>query len=261
MVIIGIRCFFRIQVPIFYRSHWFKEILLCTYSFFQHSLYIRLTPCVHKTVSFMDTNDNGGQRLLNYFSQGFKVPFKLYWDAGYEKIMEAYQNYTSLQIDYWFQYVLGRWFWWFLLFWTIFPLLVWWKYTDRNRFLEISFFGLFISLCAGILDAVGSFLGLWAYPYQLLPCLPNLFPIDYVVIPVVFMLIYQKYTGWTEFLIASTVVSAVLSLILDPILVWMNLYQPLTWQYYYSVPTFILMVSFCKGVTLIAAGQDSKYGG
>ena len=61
----------------------------------------------------MDTNDNGGQRLLNYFSQGFKVPFKLYWDAGYEKIMEAYQNYTSLQIDYWFQYVLGRWFWWF----------------------------------------------------------------------------------------------------------------------------------------------------
>lgn len=174
--------------------------------------------------------------------------------------MASQQVLRDQHIYYWLNYTFGRWYWWFLLFWTIIPLFIWWKYTDRRRFLEISFFGLFTSLCAGILDSVGLFMGAWAYPYNLVPFLPNFFPIDYVVIPVVFMLIYQKYGSWKAFLIASSLVATVLSLIFDPIMVWMNLYQPFTWQYYYSPPVFVFMVSFCKWVTTIIINRDIKHG-
>lgn len=198
---------------------------------------------------------------MNAFLQGFKVPVKLYWDSSYEKILETQRTLTDLNIQNWLHHSFPRWTWWFLLFWTIFPLFLWWKYTDRKRFLEICFFGVMISISAGILDSVGVALLLWTYPNGLVPALPNFFPIDYVGIPVIFMLIYQKYPKWKAFIIASTLISGVLSLVLDPIIVYLNVYQPLSWQYYYSVPTFVFMVSFCKLVTIIVTGQDSRYKG
>ncbi|MEN6349222.1 MAG: CBO0543 family protein [Syntrophomonas sp.] len=199
--------------------------------------------------------------MFEDFFRGFKVPYKLYWDSSYEKILGTQRILTDLNIQNWFQYSFPRWTWWFLLFWTITPLFVWWKYTDRRRFLEISFFGLLVSLTAGILDSVGVQLLLWTYPNGLVPALPNFFPIDYVAIPVVFMLIYQKYGGWKEFIVASLLLSAILSMILDPVIVWLNVYQPLSWQYYYSVPTFAVMVTFCKWVTDIVTGRDLGYRG
>lgn len=199
--------------------------------------------------------------MLNSFFQGFKVPVKLYWEASYTKIIETQHTLTNLNTDHWLHYTVFRWYWWFLLFWTISPLFIWWKYTDRNRFLEVSFFGLLVSLSSGILDALGVSVGYWCYPFALLPFLPNFFPIDYVVVPVVFMLIYQKYPTWKGFLIGSTIISAVLSLVLDPVIVWINLYQPLKWQYIYSVPTFVFMVSFCRLVTMFLIRQDRRYRG
>lgn len=184
---------------------------------------------------------------------------KLYWDSSYEKILETQRSLTDLHIQNWLNYSLPRWTWWFLLFWNIFPLFIWWKYTDRSRFLEISFFGVMISISSGILDSIGVQFLLWTYPYGLVPALPNFFPIDYVAIPVIFMLVYQKYVEWKSFLMATTVVSCVLSLVFDPILVYLNIYQPLSWQYFYSIPTFVFMVGLCKGVTAIVTGKDNRY--
>ncbi|MGE5395986.1 MAG: CBO0543 family protein [Chitinophagales bacterium] len=196
--------------------------------------------------------------IINSFLHGFKVPAKLYWDASYVKVLEAQRVLSDLNNKEWLTHGIHRWTWWFLLFWTIFPLFIWWKYTDRSRFLEISFFGLIVSLTAGILDSVGVHTLLWSYPDALLPIPPNFFPIDYITIPVIFMLVYQKYPHWKGFVIASTVISSFLSLILDPIINWMNLYQPLSWHYYYSIPVFIIMVSFCKLITAIIVNQNTK---
>lgn len=118
-----------------------------------------------------------------------------------------------------------------------------------------------VSISSGILDSVGVQLLLWTYPYGLVLALPNFFPIDYMAIPVTFMLIYQKYLEWKKFIIASTIVASVLSLVLDPVIVYLNIYQPLSWQYYYSIPIFVFMVCFCKWVTIIVTGQDSIYKG
>ncbi len=199
--------------------------------------------------------------MLKSFFHGLKVPVKLYWDAPFTKIIEAQDTLGRLTIDYWQNYTIFRWYWWFLAFWAVFPLFIWWKFTDRKRFLEVSFFGTITSINAGILDATGVSLGLWIYPYKILPFLPAFFPIDYVIVPVIFMLIYQRYPAWKPFLIVSTTISAILSMILDPIMVWMNIYQPLQWQYLYSIPVFVFMVSFSKAVTSLVTRQDTRYGG
>lgn len=199
--------------------------------------------------------------MLDAFFRGFKVPVKLFWEPSYDVIIETQRTLSDMHVQYWLHYSFPRWTWWFLLFWTIFPLIVWWRYTNRQRFTEISFFGMMVSISAGILDSIGVFTMLWTYPYGLVPALPNFFPIDYVAIPVFFMLIYQKYPRWKGFLIACTLGSSVLSLVLDPVIVWLNLYQPLTWHYLYSVPVFVFLASFCKLITNSVVGQDAKYSG
>ena len=133
------------------------------------------------------------------FFEGFKVPFKLYWDTAYENIMEVRFHSVQLLKDYWLQTTVFRWYWWFLVFWAIFPIWVWWKYADRNRFLEVSFFGVLVSILAGMLDTFGIYAQLWVYPYSLLPLMTNFFPIDYVVVPVVFLLIYQNTRAGSSF--------------------------------------------------------------
>lgn len=193
------------------------------------------------------------------FLNGFKVPAKLFWDSSYERILETQRTLTDLSIQNWLHYSLTRWTWWLLLFFTVFPLFLWWQYIDKRSFLEISFFGLMTSIISGLVDSLGVQLLFWTYPNSLLPALPNYFPIDYVAIPVIFMLIYQKYPGWKGFIWASVLISCLLSLIGDPLLVWLNVYQPLSWQYYYSIPAFILIVSFAKFVTVIVVNQDSHY--
>lgn len=198
---------------------------------------------------------------MHAFCKGLKVPAKLYWDSSYEKILEAQSTLTDLHVQYWLHHSFPKWTWWFLWFWTIFPLFIWWKYTNRDRFLEICFYGVMISISAGILDTIGVAYDLWCYPYDLMPGLPNFFPIDYVTLPVVFMLVYQKYTGWKQYIIATAIFTSVLSFVFDPIMVWMNIYQPLAWQYYYSPPVFVFMAIFVKWVTIIVTGQDRKYGG
>ena len=196
---------------------------------------------------------------MNNFLNGFKVPTKLFWDSSYAKIIETQRLLTDLSMQNWLHYSFPRWTWWLLLFFTVSPLFLWWKYTDPRRFLEISFFGLMTSISTGVVDSAGVQFLMWTYPNSLLPGLPNFFPIDYVAIPIIFMLIYQKYPGWKAFILASALMSIILSLIADPVLVWLNVYQPLSWQYYYSIPTFVFIVSFAKLVTIIVEGQDSQY--
>jgi hypothetical protein len=58
-----------------------------------------------------------------------------------------------------------------------------------------------------------------------------------------------EYPSWKQFLIAGTIVASILSLVFDPIMVIMNIYQPLKWHYIFSIPIFVAMTSFCKWLT------------
>lgn len=70
------------------------------------------------------------------------IPAKLYWDTEYESLLALQHQLSDTHVQYWMHHSFPKWTWWFLLFWTIVPLFVWWKYTDRSCFLEICFFGI-----------------------------------------------------------------------------------------------------------------------
>lgn len=81
----------------------------------------------------------------------------------------------------------------FLVILLIVPWTVWWKLVDRKRIAEIFSFGILITVVSSFLNLSGLHLGLWSYPYRLLPYSPKIYVLSYAVLPVTFMLMFQYF--------------------------------------------------------------------
>ena len=164
----------------------------------------------------------------------------------------------TLSLHHWWKYEVLKWNWWLSVALTFVPLYIWWKIVDKKRLMEIVAYGFFINISSSFLDVVGSEFVLWDYPIRVIPNLPRLLPIDFTVIPVVYMLIYQLFPKWKGFLIANTVVAAVFSFIAEPLLVWMKLYILITWKYYFSFPIYIAMAAVGKLMVNVFKSAQKK---
>lgn len=169
-----------------------------------------------------------------------------YNDYLIEKIIEYKKNISDASITHWLNQELITWQWWLSAFLYLAPLLIWWKMVNRKRLFEIMLFGLFVNITCSFLDVIGTNFTLWEYPIKILPNVPLFFPIDYVDIPVIYMLIYQHYPKWKHFFIAITITSLIFSFIGEPFLVWAKIYQLIHWKYIYSFPIYILIAIMCK---------------
>ncbi|NPV93504.1 MAG: hypothetical protein HPY50_22335 [Firmicutes bacterium] len=185
------------------------------------------------------------KELLRDLLQRLGIPEKLITDPAYERIIQLKQEIARMQLQNFLQDDLHKWTWWLNLAVAIIPLAVWWFVVDRKRILEIALFGMFMLLMSTILDVAGHAANLWDYPDKLLPFLPVL-PIDYIVIPFTFMLLYQRFRPWLSFTIASVVTSAVFSFIMEPIVSWLNLATYLNWKFVYSFPIYIAMAALSR---------------
>src|SRR5699024_6153519 len=63
---------------------------------------------------------------------------------------------------------------------------------DKSKALLLGFFGLNYHVWFSYTNSIGVGLGLWEYPYHVIPFLPS-FSLDAALVPVCFMLLYQ----WT----------------------------------------------------------------
>lgn len=169
-----------------------------------------------------------------------------YGDPIIDKMIEYKSKLIELAVSHWINQELFTWQWWFCVFLYIFPLLLWWKIVDRKRLLEIIIFGLFVNVFCSFLDVLGTNYNLWLYSIQIIPNVPLLFPIDYIVIPVVFMILYQIFTTWKSFIISMIITSLVFSFVGEPFDVWAKIYILIKWQYIYSFPIYILIGIICK---------------
>ncbi len=124
-----------------------------------------------------------------------------------------------MELEYWLQYSLFTWQWWFLLASTILPWIIWWKKVDRSRFFDITTFGLWWVVVAVTLDNMGVTLHLWDYPIQLIYLMPPLVPADLAVIPITYMFLYQYIQSWGKFIIASIIAAFTFSYIIEPFFV------------------------------------------
>lgn len=166
-----------------------------------------------------------------------------------EKIIELRIQLRDLYFEHHQQRELFTWVWWLSIALIIVPLVVWWKTVDKKRLLEICVFGLLVNICATFLDVVGTDYALWEYPVRPLPKLALLLPVDYVIVPVVGMAIYQRCAKWWKFLLACTIASAVMSFLCEPFAAYIDMYKLITWRYVYSFPIYIAIYVVIRLIT------------
>ena len=110
------------------------------------------------------------------------------------------------------------------------------KFVDRKRIKEILLFGALLIIFIGLLDDIGVNLSLWSYPYKLTYLVTTLNAVDYGMIVVMHMFIYQKFKEWKTFLIANVLLAAIFTFIFEPISVRLGIYKLDNWKYIYSFP-------------------------
>ncbi|WP_217593762.1 CBO0543 family protein [Cohnella sp. GbtcB17] len=160
---------------------------------------------------------------------------------------DVHRKLTALGHKYWLHYDLFAPQWWLLLAAFIIPWIVWWRLVDKARLPNILLFGVTISFLIFLLDHIGFELNLWIYPHKLFRFIPELSSIDLVMLPVLHMLVYQYFPKWRSFLIAETIMGAVFAFILEPISVWIDLYEMLNWHHVYSFPIYVAKSALVKG--------------
>lgn len=164
----------------------------------------------------------------------------------YKYLIEPLQQLTKLRLEYWLKYSVFTMQWWIMILVLIIPWIFWRKKLDKKRIKEISLYGFFIMFFSLVLDEIGTMLALWAYPYIFTPLSIRFEPYDYSILPVVYMLVYQRISNWKSFVLAQCIIAAIFSFILEPITVYFNIYKMINWRYEYSFFIYPLLGMLCK---------------
>jgi len=180
----------------------------------------------------------------------------------HEELRKAQMELHRLTYEHWIQYDLFSLNWWLLLAVMIIPWIIWWKLVNKDHLIEITLFGLFTALASAILNTIGFSIGLWSYPAKLIPINPPLFPADFTLLPVTYMLIYQYFKYWDRFFIACITVFAIFAFVGEPFLESTNIYTKYHWEYIYSFPIYVAMPMFfrwlVKKMKLAISEEDNK---
>lgn len=162
------------------------------------------------------------------------------------QIIEAQQKLTALHTEYCIKHELFQFQWWLLLAALVIPLIIWWILVDKTRFFQIAFLGCLAALVALEFDILGYEFGLWQYPHKLNYFGPRLGPVDVSVFPVTYMLIYQYFPNWKSYLVAAVVIALAFTFIAEPLLVYLGIYQLISWEYWYSLPIYFVIFILLK---------------
>jgi hypothetical protein len=169
--------------------------------------------------------------------------------SSFDDMVKKYEQVQRLARHYWTSDDLFSFNWWLLVILMIFLWLLWGKLVNKSRIVEILLGGSLISIVTLLLDLIGLNLGLWNYTSLLFSGFyPTLVPVDLVVIPVTYMLIYQYKVSWSAFLLTSVIVSGVYSFVAEPIFNGLDIYRMHHWRYIYSFPIYILLFLFIKWI-------------
>lgn len=137
--------------------------------------------------------------------------------------------------------------WFLLLALLLTTVILWWKLVDKSRLSEITLYSLFVFLFIIALDELGEEMTLWYYPVDLFFLFPPTTAINVSCMPLLYMLVYQRYGGsWRSFVIATVIMALSFSFIFEPIAVWLGIYVILKWRYYYGYPIYCFIAFFSK---------------
>lgn len=179
-------------------------------------------------------------------------------DISFEEIIEIQNKSIEAQQQHWLNNELFTFQFWLLIVILIIPWLIWWKLVDRKRLMEILVYGLLVHTLVTVLDEIGCQLNLWEYRYDIEPLFPRLIPINFTALPIVYMFLYQYFNKWKYFLAANVIAAAIMSFIIEPIFVWLDIYELFGWKHVYSFPIYIIIAIFFKlAMKIIFKKQNS----
>lgn len=162
--------------------------------------------------------------------------------AGFEKQL------TNMKITHWLNEDLFSPAWWLMLVVLVVPWIIWWRYVNRTRILQITLVGMLTLILSSYLDAIGSELALWQYNKMLIPIWSRLITVDFAIMPVTYMFIYQYFTEWRIFMIASVIMAFLYAFVVEPMVVWIGIYQLNSWNHWYSFIIYIILSLSTKSI-------------
>ena len=163
-----------------------------------------------------------------------------------------------MRLEVWLNDTLWTWQWWILILLLLLPWIVWWRIVDKRRLAEICLLGMFVLATVSWMDELGTELMLWYYPYKIIPWYPQLVPVNYSVLPISFMLIYQYTPRWSAYIKAMTILAALFSWVAEPALQYMGIYQLIKWKVVYSFPLYLLIAISHRWLLEIILGITRK---
>mgnify|MGYP006954408595 CR=1 FL=1 len=158
-----------------------------------------------------------------------------------EQIAEMTKELTQARIANWLAEDLFTWRWWFVLALLIVPWVIFHYTADRKKLPRLFLYGIFLFIIVLILDTLGYENGLWYYPCKIVPFGPLVAFIDAGPLPVIYMLEYQYFPKWRDFIVVSIITSLIFSFALEPAFRVMGLYVPIAWRCIYSFPIYIIL--------------------
>jgi len=175
------------------------------------------------------------------------------------KSVEIQRHLTSIHIDNWIKYDVFTSKWWLLLGLILILIIIWWVLLDKSRLPEILLYVVLATIMALGIVEYGEELTLWDYPIDIIPVFPPLTSINLLSLPLIYSLIYQYFTTKKSFAWATIIATTIICFILEPMLVWVNLYQLVHWEYYYSLPIDVILALFARIVLMKILDITRKY--
>ncbi|WP_270181211.1 CBO0543 family protein [Alkalihalobacillus sp. CinArs1] len=150
----------------------------------------------------------------------------------------------SFQVQYWNHWLHDDLFsfgWWLVLIINLIFLYVAFKLIDRKRLFELLTVGGIVIAISTLMDVILIQYGFTAYPTSITPLSPSFFVSTYIVLPVIFMLLYQYFFTWKSYMLAMIITSLLLAFIVENLLRWVNVYEYIKWNNVYSMIAYLLI--------------------
>lgn len=145
------------------------------------------------------------------------------------------QTLIHIKVQIWQEYVLFSGLWWFGVFLSIFPWIVWFFFRNKDSADRILYIGYFVMIISLVLDILGDQLGFWHYRFNVIPVVPTYFPWDTTLMPVSVMFLIQVKPKANPYL-KAILFALLTSYVAEPFINWLDIYELEFWRYSYSVP-------------------------
>lgn len=177
----------------------------------------------------------------------------------YTQIDKMGSKFNSLQREIWLHHDLFSPGWWSIVIFNVLFFILFIILIDRYRMLLISFAFVINFVIVGIGNELGFNFDFWSYPHQLVVFTHRFNAVDFAVVPVIMSLIYQFFSKWKAYFLASIVMSAIMCFIGIPLFVYFGLYKLDNWNYFYSFLVTVSMFIISKIIIDFVRNNAKKY--